>query len=297
MWKEYKETFDGVHASQRLKAEVLKMKREENARSKRRVPAAALVAAILVAALAGTALAVEYFGKVDITFNDNSTTGYSVLGPGGIIPADSLSEKVLALCADMEWNESSAELPFNSWSEAEEYLGLELADNALIDQWKYNGNSYKQITPTGEEKRQYTSCLMRISTDSKQHLPECIALHSTASRGNCYFINQSAYLFTDVAGEDMRTQISTHFQGDAAFQEYVTPGGLEVTICSDDIPDGIYNRVSYNAYFTKNNALFAVTVMGRDLEDQLELDQQYGRQYTELYDPFDTLLEILDAYK
>lgn len=66
MWKEYKETFDGVHASQRLKTEVLNMKREENAAGKRRIPAAALAAAILVIALAGTALAAGYLGRVTI---------------------------------------------------------------------------------------------------------------------------------------------------------------------------------------------------------------------------------------
>ena len=53
MWKEYKETFDGVHASQRLKTEVLNVKQEENAEKKRRIPAAALVAAMLVLVLAG----------------------------------------------------------------------------------------------------------------------------------------------------------------------------------------------------------------------------------------------------
>lgn len=54
----YRETFDHVHASEALRQEVWSMtRRERNEEKRRRIPAAALIAAILVLALTGTTLA------------------------------------------------------------------------------------------------------------------------------------------------------------------------------------------------------------------------------------------------
>lgn len=53
----YREAFDEVHASDRLRQEVGNMTKQEQRTVKRRVPAAALIAAVLVLALAGTAVA------------------------------------------------------------------------------------------------------------------------------------------------------------------------------------------------------------------------------------------------
>lgn len=53
----YRETFDQIHASDRLKKEVLEMTKRETAPAKRRIPLAALAAAVLILALTGTALA------------------------------------------------------------------------------------------------------------------------------------------------------------------------------------------------------------------------------------------------
>lgn len=55
----YRETFDQIHASEQLRKEVMEMtKQEPTATAKRRIPKTALIAAALVVALAGTALAV-----------------------------------------------------------------------------------------------------------------------------------------------------------------------------------------------------------------------------------------------
>ena len=100
MWKDYKETFDGVHASQRLKTEVLNMKREEKVTGKRRIPAAALAAAILVFVLAGTAVAEEIINRVNVDLVNPdeagvSTEGYSLRIRFSPIPLESLSEEAL----------------------------------------------------------------------------------------------------------------------------------------------------------------------------------------------------------
>ena len=58
MGNRYRETFDQVRASERLRKEVLEMaKKEQAVPPKRRIPKAALIAAVLVVALTGTALA------------------------------------------------------------------------------------------------------------------------------------------------------------------------------------------------------------------------------------------------
>ncbi len=55
----YRETFDQIHASEQLREEVMEMsKQERTTTANRRVPKATFIAAVLVLALAGTALAV-----------------------------------------------------------------------------------------------------------------------------------------------------------------------------------------------------------------------------------------------
>ena len=58
MYEQYRETFDRIHASERLREEVLQMTKQERGVShKRRISRGILVAAVLVLALTGTTLA------------------------------------------------------------------------------------------------------------------------------------------------------------------------------------------------------------------------------------------------
>ena len=58
MYEQYRETFDRIHASERLREEVLQMTKQERGVShKRRISRGILVAAVLILALAGTTLA------------------------------------------------------------------------------------------------------------------------------------------------------------------------------------------------------------------------------------------------
>ena len=256
---------------------------------KHRIPAAALAAAVLVIIFAGTALAAEYFGKVRIEFVDHiigAKDGYFAIGPGGAIPADSLSEEVLALCA----NGGDACLPFDSWSEAEAYLGIELADNAVLDQLvKTYGVQYEKTTKTGRLVKRRTQCLLTISANNDLHLPKRIKLDSSYSKGNCS-VFEYVQLLTDAVEEDYKTGLGSAFHEEPAFQDYVTPSGLEVTICSDVIrirKDLVYTE--YLAYFVKNGAFFTV---------HLTSDQNWRADVNGKYhDPWDTLIEILDAYE
>ena len=95
MREEYRRLFDEVHASQRLRTEVLQMREQQNNHTRRRVVSGAMLAAVLAAlVLAGTALAAfgdglgEWFAR-----EWGSTTGKEISGAQAQI-IDSLTQKV-----------------------------------------------------------------------------------------------------------------------------------------------------------------------------------------------------------
>ena len=65
MQTKYQKAFDHVTASDRLKEEVLNMTKQEKETLRRQIPKAALVAAIIILILAGTAVAVSIPGIQD----------------------------------------------------------------------------------------------------------------------------------------------------------------------------------------------------------------------------------------
>ena len=99
-----------------------------DAPAKRRLPRAAragLIAACLCLALIGTAAAVNQFG---VRFVDEDNGFTSVRGGVAYIPYDSLSDKIKAL----EIKPYHLEV-FNSWQEAEDFVGVNLMDNPVLD--------------------------------------------------------------------------------------------------------------------------------------------------------------------
>lgn len=272
MWKEYKETFDGVHASQRLKTEVLNMKREENATKRRRIPAA-LTAAVLALALAGTAAA--YLSRVMVA---PCGEGYSVRSEVGNISLESLSEEVLQRAAAAE---SRAELlPFDSWDEAEAYLGLNIADNAKLEQME-KGLWGRSLDESGKPVVAPSILDLRYSNG----LPDTISLLSSYREGE-FSVKVEAVLLVEAPafGEDRAYQFANPLTELKSRETYVTPGGIEAAIVSSRTAyrkDAV--RLEYAAQFVLRQASFSVSVTfdeGGPREDALAL-----------------LKEILDAYE
>lgn len=258
-------------------------------KSRLNIPAAALTAAALAVVLAGTAVAVEYWGKVDFELIDDYSTrhrdGYSVYMPEGGVPVDSLSEEVLAACGDGGWDY----FPFSSWTEAEVFLGLELADNAKLEEM-YNSIV---IYETKEGQKSYARCLVSIGC-GEEGLPATISLTSSYDKENCH-ISQLVEISTDADPLclERRAGIMVPREDSADFQEYMTPSGLEVTIYAETASDGFrgdYERTTYWAHFIQNSALFTVSLSSTSA-------WQVGRESRELLDPWETLLEVLDAYE
>ena len=125
MWKEYKETFDSVHASRRLKAEVLNMKYEKNVTKKRRVPAA-LAVAVLVVVLAGTALA-GVFDYLNLQiFSNEEYIGYTVTGSSMTkYPLGAFSPALLE-ASEARDGLAVVDFSFDTWEEVREFVGLDI---------------------------------------------------------------------------------------------------------------------------------------------------------------------------
>lgn len=322
MWKEYKETFDGVHASQRLKAEVLNMKREENATKRRRIPAAALAAAILVIALAGTAVGRDYWinasGKITVDpSSGDDEQGTRISTAVEFVPVEKLSDAVLKRAEQVDIG--SDILAFNSWSEAEEYLGLEISNNARLDQMDpvpQTAGELMGITPEdGEDPAVSGNCLLRLGYVHKKPM----TLHLVAAyREEDILVYTSASLHTDLGQKEDHTGTPSDnwappeddagaaegtYAYDGAYDSrsggvysmysnpdlrendieiYVTSRGLETVIISAVDP-GETGHFAYICHFVKDSAEFMVGVKGEAADDQSAAGLAL-------------LKEILDAY-
>ena len=253
MREKYKETFDGVHASQRLKTEVMNMTREENATRKHRIPAAALVAAILVIALAGTAVAEGLLGRVSVSpGTSDGGSGHTFHGNFQTVPLESLSEELLAYSKSGEWQRT---LAFDSWTEAEEFIGVEVANNSRLEQTVPMESGF-QLENMPEIRG---NCLVTVT--NSQHLPASVRMKADYHDDNAD-IHIFAVLKISEKTMDTSFSIGNAISGDTWTEEtYVTPNGMEVTILTTEKPmtdsDGspiIYTQ--YEASFATNNAFF-----------------------------------------
>lgn len=267
------------------KREVLSMKQTD----RRRIPAAALVVAVLVAVLAGTALAREYFGRVDVLpVNGDYKNGYKVHSAFQSILSEHLSEEALEYAARK--NSDTEDLVFGSWSEAEEFLGLEIADNPMLEEMAQSEwIPLHECDLTPEDSR---DCTVRMGCH--RGVPNIIEVH--ADYFGDYFeegpfgVTVFAYVRVKAAEdqEDIPFSISS---GDAEIvseEKYVTPKGIEATIITRIgtgtlFQDGTtYRQASYFAYFSYHNAVFQLITNFNEENADASLN---------------LLKEILDAYE
>lgn len=309
--KKLKRVFDRVQLppgrEEAMLANLLNEKKEVSTMeqtNRRRFPTVALAAAALVLVLAGTALAAGYFERVKLDLIDDWTDGisreqkegYAVYMPEGRIPVESLTDELIAACPEKAKQPDTGGyvyFPFKSWSDGEAFLGLELADNARLEQMNKRRIHY---CPPGEEREARSHCL--LNAGYFEGLPVSLTLSADYEENNCFvqaWAEMAVSGSDDLPGHRDPYGVSAAFQGETDFQEYVTPSGLEVTIYSETVTTdygkyGIHDRVIYRAHFIKNNALFTVQLLSDEA-------WQTGRENLEFLDPWDTLIEILDAYE
>ena len=281
--KRLKRVFDQVKLSREreeaMLADLLNEKKEVSGMkqmNRRRIPAAAFVAAVLVIALAGTALA--YFSRVTVApYGDEG--GYSVRAETGNVPLSELSEDVLQRAA--EASVSGELLPFQSWEEAEEYLGLDIADNARLEQME---KSMRAMSLGEDDSPVLAPCLLLLWYYGSGR-PDTIDLSACYEEGD-YAVNVEAVLL--VEDPDFDWERSYHFANAGAemsgAEQYVTPGGLETPI--------VTSRETFreDAVFTKCEAEF---VLGR-ASFRVWISVPDGDS---VEGPESLLKEVLDAYR
>lgn len=250
----------------------------------RRLPRTAVIAACLCLVLAGTALAGEVLLGVRISdfftgFRDDQTdrsySGFTIEGGITYLPAEDLSDEARAQA--MEAPQTSQLLPFLSWDDAEDYFGLELQNNALLNQDhqanRYYSKGWERCYP----------CTAWLASDTEDLT--AIDLSAMYELENSVRIEVRAAVYTERM-DYMKIPSHTNFYPDGSSftqEDYTTPSGLKASILEIDSPsDELVNRRPYyTAVFTLNGALFQVEAA---------------------YDPdparaLDSLKEILDAFQ
>ena len=284
MREKYKETFDDVHASQRLKAEVLNMKREENITKKRRVPAA-LVAAVLVIALAGTALAAELISRVQIQMVDPSEAdelgvnefdvGYLAHAELVPLPLEALSEEARERAAGVAEYEDWA---FDSWSEAAEFFGLNLAESPALAKLRKVDN-ISSLSDDMHDRNAYCRAAVAAAPEMPG-IPSWIFLRAGYERGTCSIIESVRIWIAPPEQSGSHDSADTIDAGllltgldtlQLQTETYVTPSGMEVSVVTHEVGNHI-------AYFIKDGFYYTVSVSGSSSAP-------------------DILKEILDAYE
>lgn len=216
--------------------------------AKRRLPRIArvgLIAACLCLALIGTVTAARFLG-VQIQEEDG-TTWFS----GGIIyyPVDSLSENVKELDDPFY-----APKKFNSWEQVEEFIGMDLMNNPVLDASpvKEYGIRFKN-----HPEKNITGRFLAVGSGNLTSI-----LTFACYRIGDVNILLRGFLFTDRAGKEQCANWDQRFLG-YNFTEttkinretYTTPNGLEAQLLGIDYGR---NCKKYTAAFSLNGVPFIV---------------------------------------
>lgn len=282
MEKEYRELFDGVRASGRLRMEVMNMKREETKRV-RRVPRAALIAAALVLALAGTAVAAELLGHVQIDLknpNETNTSGDGYTGGANFqtIPAENLSEAALERAAEIE--DAFANWGFDSWSDAAAFLGLELQSSPKLE----------ELPPVKKKGGCNAMVLAHSGEEQQRNVPFFILLSTTYQADGCR-VTQSAHMEFQYPGYPQREAglgFANH-RGETHLEEYTTPSGIQASIITTTQKIGSAKAVDYTthiAYWVTDNILYSLQTSIHDPVD-----------HPDSVHAVEILKDILDSYE
>lgn len=316
----YRETFEQVRASGRLKTEVRNMTELERGKSKRRFPKAALIAAILVLALAGTAIAAETLAlgprsKLQTVQyiprphqNYAREHGYDIFVERDLIPEERLSDQMLdsvaVIASECDGTINSMVKNFESLEAGENFWGLELAGNAVLREAEL-GIVYIREPDEGPYD-EGTCCAMTFcdkngllwSTLDRRYLVSCRDGNGSMT------VNVKA----SIAAENARESYSKHaldprvrFSGDPdktkqSGEYYVTPSGLESVIVTvrrtlgADVNPHITRDIS--AYFVRDDIVYTLSVS--DCSNGSAVYEFFEFRDEEVVE---VLKQILDAYE
>lgn len=273
------------------KKEVSRMKHT----NRRRIPAAAFVAAVLVIALAGTALAAEYLGWIKIEAisswlgpdGPEEGSGYAVTFDDRRFPAENLSEEVFAIGEEIgDVHLPGRMIAFNSWPACEEFLGVDLANNPRLDQMQRKAMQVDD--PDHSIGRTYAY----VSLAYAKLMPSYVNVSACYQEGNHITVCQDVHLRTQYAPdrdpEQWDMQIPQNGEEPLAYESYITSAGIEATIFTDTYDTPVSTYTSCYASFIKDNMYFTLDVSVKTHE---------GQEPTNAPDAMELTKEILDAYE
>lgn len=274
--KKYTEYMDGIRASDTLHGRLIRL--EAPRRRPLRLARAGLIAACLCLALAGTAMAgvvtgwirvsnVDFYPNTNVNGVESSYSEVKIRSDGtAYIPFASFSEEA------QEFAHSFTYLPqyktFDSWDEVEEFLGVSIADNPVLDQM--------EVFPTQVQDPQYGT-----KTDEANFivqfdgLMDAPAIRTSASYR--FDLEDDVSFRLDLSGtiitqdSDMEERISGHTFHNTeqpVTETYVTPSGLQAVISTARLLDDGHSIIC-QASFQLNGAYFTLITFESENPDQV----------------------------
>lgn len=282
--EEYRDALGGLRFSEEGKERIVKGLMEAEGMSVKgkhfRTLRSALIAAAVCLALLGTAVAAKYFG---VEIIEKPDTKWLYLMKGGILyyPYDNLPDEIKSL-------EGKANVfAFDSWQEAEDFIGVDLMNNPVLDASPSRNFTAKVIL--GKEQRVSASGKFVLTTTAK--LTEFRLF-------GCYQMNDvnisvDGYLYTDRAEEKDWDETyygrGHNLKGQDPMvcvePSYTTPSGLTAQILTLEHEDG-HNECQ--ATFSLNGIPFVITTdLFGDVQSHNSLEKDRAQE---------VLLQVLDGF-
>lgn len=212
-------------------------RRERSVKNWKRITVCVAVAALLMACTVGAAAVAAFFNTKKTEITEQSVGFFSVSAEIAYVPADSLSDEIKALDGKgEEGNPFQNHTYFDSWEDVEEFVGLDLMNNPVLD-------AYAAEIPYSELDVQFFDSRFVTMTDRDLH---SIYVHGGYQTGDVSVL-LSYHIFTDrsleveenVRGTYLWYDRSEEKRNGAEVEEetYAAPNGLETVIVKESFPN------------------------------------------------------------
>lgn len=295
--EEYRQALDGLRFSDgdkaRMTEKLLAGEERKPVRRSVRPLRVGLIVACLCVALVGTALAVGQFFYLSRRHEDGITW---MDGGIGLYPYESLSEEIKTEAGEYHEKE------FDSWQEAEEFIGIDLVNNPLLEGAPFPGKIKRHDSVSGQTTRAQTVVALspKLST---------VYTDGTFRVGNA-IVWLNSMLFTDAdmeQWESRKKDFGDAFTGfydnvseerEVTWETYTAPSGLEaqVQVCHY-VAGPVEGDWSYTACFSLNGIPNVMYVYQAGIHREsgsnktlAELYEEAGAQAREV------LYQVLDAF-
>ena len=263
---EYRSTMDGIRFSDAQKNTMTAALSHAAAPTRRRIPVfrTALIAAVVCLVLISSALAVTVLhsaGKIDpFRIGDRKEQGYH--NPGYTVtydvkqfPLSVFSDRILEDAAQQSAFGPDNASGFDSWEQAEQYIGFGLMNNS------YLANAEKHLTSRVlEDGTRSHVCVTRFENGGVLDLVGTTACYYVMENGIPIRIDLDAFAYTEAYTADGILQWDVLFQEeepDLFLFDITGSNGLTAGVAAD--PDETYPTY-YSAHFAANGIQFTVHV-------------------------------------